>query len=137
MNAIIAALHSSKIGGNPVSKIKIAIAGAGNCAASLVQGIEYYRSIVNGKKKKNEYLGLMNYDLGGYFPEDIEIVAAFDIDKRKVGETLDTALTAKPNCILPLQGDIPKSKVRDGPGAGRVFRAHERIPGGPYFYHRQ
>ena len=112
MNAIIAALHSSKIGGNPVSKIKIAIAGAGNCAASLVQGIEYYRSIVNGKKKKNEYLGLMNYDLGGYFPEDIEIVAAFDIDKRKVGETLDTALTAKPNCILPLQGDIPKSKVR-------------------------
>ncbi len=95
-----------------VSKIKIAIAGAGNCAASLVQGIEYYRSIVNAKKKKVEYLGLMNYDLGGYFPEDIEIVAAFDIDQRKVGETLNVALTAKPNCILPLQGDIPKSKVR-------------------------
>lgn len=95
-----------------MGKIKIAIAGAGNCAASLVQGIEYYRSIVNLKKKKAEYLGLMNYDLGGYFPEDIEIVAAFDIDKRKVGETLDTALNAKPNCILPLQGDIPKSKVR-------------------------
>ena len=95
-----------------MGKIKIAIVGAGNCAASLVQGIEYYRSIVNLKKKKAEYLGLMNYDLGGYFPEDIEIVAAFDIDKRKVGETLDTALTAKPNCILPLQGDIPKSKVR-------------------------
>lgn len=100
------------MGGKSMSKIKIAIAGAGNCAASLVQGIEYYSSLTNGKKKQAEYLGLMNYDLGGYFPEDIEIVAAFDIDKRKVGETLDTALTAKPNCILPLTGEIPKSKVR-------------------------
>ncbi len=94
-----------------MGKIKIAIAGAGNCAASLVQGLEHYRISTNGKKKQ-EYLGLMNYDLGGYLPEDIEIVAAFDIDKRKVGERLDVALTAKPNCILPLFAEIPKSKVR-------------------------
>jgi len=99
-----------------MSKIKIAIAGVGNCAASLVQGIEYYRakkSNGNGNGKNHEEdFGLMNYDLGGFYPEDIEIVAAFDIDKRKVGERFDVALTAKPNCILPLFTDIPKSKVK-------------------------
>ena len=94
-----------------MSKIKVAIAGVGNCAASLIQGIEYYRSETNGKKK-HEHLGLMNYDLGGYLPEDIEIVAAFDIDKRKVGERFDVALNAKPNCVLPLFTNVPKSKVR-------------------------
>ena len=93
------------------NKIKIAIAGVGNCAASLIQGLEYYRSGTNGKKKE-DHLGLMNYDLGGYMPEDIEVVAAFDIDKRKVGERFDTALNAKPNCVLPLFTDVPKSKVR-------------------------
>ncbi len=95
-----------------MGKIKIAIAGVGNCAASLIQGIEYYRSLSNGKKVKEEHLGLMNYDVGGYFPEDIEVVAAFDIDKRKVGERFDTALEAKPNCVLPLYTQIPKSKIR-------------------------
>lgn len=94
-----------------MGKIKIAIAGVGNCAASLIQGLEYYRSNTNGKKQE-EHLGLMNYDMGGYFPEDIEVVAAFDIDKRKVGERFDAALSAKPNCVLPLYTDIPKSKVR-------------------------
>lgn len=95
-----------------MGKIKIAIAGAGNCAASLIQGIEYYRTGTNGKKKLAEHLGLMNYDLGGFLPEDIEVVAAFDIDKRKVGERFDEALNAKPNCILPLYTNIPKSKVK-------------------------
>jgi myo-inositol-1-phosphate synthase len=94
-----------------MGKIKVAIAGVGNCAASLIQGIEYYRSATNGKKKQ-EHLGLMNYDLGGYLPEDIEIVAAFDIDKRKVGERFDAALNAKPNCVLPLFTEIPKSKIK-------------------------
>lgn len=94
-----------------MGKIKIAIAGAGNCAASLIEGLEHYRSLTNGKKKNSEYLGLMNYDMGGYYPEDVEVVAAFDIDKRKVGERLDIALRAKPNCILPLYGRLPKSKV--------------------------
>lgn len=92
-------------------KIKIAIAGVGNCAASLVQGIEYYRSSTNGRKQE-EHLGLMNYDLSGYFPEDIEVVAAFDIDKRKVGQRFDLALNAKPNCVLPLYTNIPKSRIR-------------------------
>lgn len=97
-----------------MGKIKIAIVGVGNCAASLIQGIEYYRTVVNsnGKNKHEDYLGLMNYDIGGFFPEDIEVVAAFDIDQRKVGERFDTALNAKPNCVLPLFTDIPKSKVK-------------------------
>ena len=94
-----------------MGKIRVAIAGVGNCAASLIQGIEYYRSLANGKKA-DEHMGLMNYDIGGYFPEDIEIVAAFDVDKRKVGERFDVALNAKPNCVLPLFTDIPKSKIR-------------------------
>jgi len=97
-----------------MGKIKIAIAGVGNCAASLVQGIEYYRSLSNQKTAKNkpiDLMGLMNYDMGGYFPQDIEVVAAFDIDERKVGERLDVALNAKPNCVWSI-GPIPKSKVR-------------------------
>jgi len=99
-------------GRHSMGKIKIAIAGVGNCAASLIQGIEYYRSHANGGIKEEEHLGLMNYDLGGFKPEDIEVVAAFDIDKRKVGERFDVALNAKPNCVLPLFTDIPKSKVK-------------------------
>lgn len=98
-----------------MGKIKIAIAGCGNCAASLLQGIEYYRRLadekLSSKKKEVECLGLMNYDMAGYLPHEIEVVAAFDIDKRKVGERLDVALNAKPNCVLPLC-DIPRSKVR-------------------------
>jgi myo-inositol-1-phosphate synthase len=91
-----------------LGKIKIAIVGVGNCASSLIQGIEYYRQ--NGKAKE-ENMGLMNYDLGGYFPEDIEVVAAFDIDKRKVGFRFDEALKAKPNCTMTLWDHTPKSKV--------------------------
>ncbi|MFA6599541.1 MAG: inositol-3-phosphate synthase [Candidatus Omnitrophota bacterium] len=95
-----------------MGKIRVAIAGVGNCCASLIQGIEYYRSLLNDEQKHGEHMGLMNYDIGGYFPEDIEVVAAFDVDKRKVGERFDEALNAKPNCVLPLFTDIPKSKVR-------------------------
>jgi len=92
-------------------KIKVAIVGVGNCCASLMQGLEYYKQ--NGKVKQEEHLGLMNYDIGGYTPEDIQVVAAFDIDKRKVGERFDVALKAKPNCTLPLQtqNGIPRSRV--------------------------
>ncbi|MDD5217150.1 MAG: inositol-3-phosphate synthase [Candidatus Omnitrophica bacterium] len=98
------------------NKIKIAIVGAGNCATSLIQGIEYYRTEGNGKKVE-DHLGLMNYDMGGYLPSDIEVVAAFDIDQRKVGERLDTALNAKPNCVYPLYTELPKNKVRVEMGA--------------------
>ncbi len=85
-------------------KIKIAIVGVGNCCASLLQGIDYYRH----GKGKDEPLGLMNYNLGGYHPEDIEVVAAFDIDERKVGKRVDQAISALPNCVYPIKDNISK-----------------------------
>jgi myo-inositol-1-phosphate synthase len=85
--------------------IKIAIAGIGNCASSLLQGIEYYRN------EPKEGLGLMHRDLEGYGPEDIEIVAAFDIDVRKVGRPLHEAIFAPPNNTKPIWKDIPSYGV--------------------------
>ena len=80
--------------------IRIGIVGVGNCASSLIQGIEYYRAHAeNGHK---ETIGLMNYELGGYTPADILPVCAFDIDKRKVGRPLKEALFASPNCTKPI-----------------------------------
>ena len=63
-----------------MSKIKIAIAGVGNCASSLVQGIHYYKD-----KNPKDVIGLMHWEIGGYKPGDMQVVAAFDIDRRKVG----------------------------------------------------
>jgi len=63
-----------------MSKIKIAIIGIGNCASSLIQGIHYYRG-----KNEQDAIGLMHWEIGGYKPTDIDVVAAFDIDQRKVG----------------------------------------------------
>lgn len=79
-----------------MGKIRIAIAGLGNCASSLIQGIDYYRSLSNDSPDKS--LGLMHYDIGGYLPGDIEVAAAFDIDVRKVNKPLKEAVFAKPNC---------------------------------------
>ena len=87
-------------------KIKIAIAGVGNCASSLIQGIEFYRN--GNSKNRKEHIGLMHYDLGGYKPEDIEVVAAFDIDKRKVGKPLNEAVFSDPNCTTVFCKDIKK-----------------------------
>lgn len=92
-----------------MSKIRIAIAGVGNCASSLVQGIEYYKSL--GKGTGDVALGLMHYDLGGYLPGDIEVVAAFDIDKRKVNNPLKSALFAKPNCTKVFYPQLPDFPV--------------------------
>lgn len=61
-------------------KVRVAIVGAGNCASSLVQGIYYY----SDEDKVRQAAGLMSPDIGGYRPGDIEIVAAFDVDARKV-----------------------------------------------------
>src|SRR3546814_15029056 len=73
--------------------IKVAIVGVGNCASSLVQGVAHY---ANGGA--NEAIGLLHWDLGGYRPRDIEIVAAWDIDRRKVGRDVAEAIFARPNC---------------------------------------
>ena len=75
-----------------MSNINIAIIGVGNCASSLVQGLSYYR---NGA---NDTIGLMHLDVGGYRPSDIRVVAAWDVDRRKVGKDVAEAIFAKRNC---------------------------------------
>ena len=87
--------------------IKIAITGLGNCASSLIQGIQYYKN-----KGEKDAIGLMHYSIGGYKPSDIEIVAAFDIDKRKVGKDISDAIFQLPNCTAIFCKDIPKTNVK-------------------------
>src|SRR3954468_5779596 len=93
-----------------MKKIKVAIIGVGNCASSLVQGIEFYRKN-NGSKRPIDALGLMNYEIGGYRPQDIEIVCAFDIDKRKVGLQLKKAIFQAPNCTQFITNHLPQPNV--------------------------
>jgi myo-inositol-1-phosphate synthase len=95
--------------------IRIAIVGIGNCASSLVQGLDYYG------EGSNDHVGLMHYEVGGYRPGDIKVVAAWDVDSRKVGRDVAEAVFAKPNCTavfaanLPATGTIVKmGKVLDG-----------------------
>ncbi|MBW2432349.1 MAG: inositol-3-phosphate synthase [Deltaproteobacteria bacterium] len=87
-------------------KIKIAIAGLGNCASSLVQGLYYYRD-----KGPDDAVGLMHWEIGGYTPADIEVVAAFDIDKRKVGQDVNSAIFSDPNCTQVFCDHLPASGV--------------------------
>ncbi|UZK65006.1 inositol-3-phosphate synthase [Sphingomonas sp. M1-B02] len=75
-----------------MTSINIALVGVGNCASSLVQGLSHYRD------GANQTIGLMHWDLGGYRPSDIQVVAAWDVDKRKVGKDVAEAIFAKPNC---------------------------------------
>ncbi len=95
-------------------KIKIAIAGLGNCASSLIQGLEYYKNV-----STNDELvpGLMHNIIGDYKISDIEVVAVFDIDKRKIGKDFTEAIFEKPNNTIVFCGNIPKSgvKVQMGP----------------------
>ncbi|MBW1895274.1 MAG: inositol-3-phosphate synthase [Deltaproteobacteria bacterium] len=90
-----------------MSKIKVAVVGIGNCASSLIQGINYYRG-----KSEDDAIGLMHWEIGGYIPEDIEVVAAFDIDKRKIGLDVNEAIFSKPNCTTVFREDIPQSGVK-------------------------
>ena len=87
-------------------KIKVAIAGVGNCASSLVQGVQYYRD-----REGDELEGVMQHSIGGYRCGDIEFVAAFDVDRRKVGHPLEEAIFAKPNCTRIFQSALPVSNV--------------------------
>ncbi len=90
-----------------MSKIKIAIAGIGNCASSLIQGLYFYTPERVGDTK--QVPGLMHWEVGGYRPSDIQVVAAFDVDKRKVGKDVNEAIFEKPNCTTVFHGDLPKS----------------------------
>jgi myo-inositol-1-phosphate synthase len=99
-----------------LKKIKLAIAGLGNCASSLMQGIEYYKHV-----DEKDCIGLMHYDIDGYRPGDIDVVVAFDIDARKVGQDVAEAIFALPNCTkvfypnVPLKGvEVKMGPVLDG-----------------------
>lgn len=85
-----------------MGKIRIAIAGIGNCASSLIQGVEYYK-----KRPASQTAGFMHWDIGGYRPGDVAVVAAFDIDKRKVGKDIAEAIFQPPNCTTVFCPDIP------------------------------
>jgi len=89
-----------------MGKIKIAVAGIGNCASSLIQGTAYYGS-TNGR----DIVGLMHWDIGGYKPGDIEVVAAFDIDRRKVGKDVADAIFQLPNCTAVFCREVPRAGV--------------------------
>jgi myo-inositol-1-phosphate synthase len=98
-----------------MSSINIALVGVGNCTSSLVQGLSYYR------EGANDTVGLMHWDLGGYRPSDIQVVAAWDVDKRKVGKDVAEAIFAKPNCTAIFSENVPSTgtvvrmgKILDG-----------------------
>ncbi len=101
-----------------MEKIKVAIAGVGNCASSLIQGIEYYKDAEAG----DFVPGLMHVDFGGYHIRDFEFVTAFDVNTDKVGKDLSEAIFTKPNCTIKFS-DVPhlgvevqRAPVMDGIG---------------------
>jgi myo-inositol-1-phosphate synthase len=113
-----------------VGKINVAIIGVGNCASSLVQGVHYYKDA-----KENEFVpGIMHVNLGGYHIRDINFVAAFDIDKNKVGKDLAEAIFTKPNNTYKFT-DVPATgiKVQRGmthDGLGKYLsQVIEKAPG--------
>jgi len=90
--------------------IRVAVAGVGNCASSLIQGVVHYRRRAE-EDGRAETLGLMHETVGGYRPGDLAFVAAFDIDRRKVGRPLEEAVFAPPNCTQTITDDLPASGV--------------------------
>ncbi len=104
-------------------KVRVAIAGVGNCASSLVQGIEYYKNAEQG----DTVPGLMHVELGGYHVRDIEFVAAFDVDAEKVGLDLGKAILAGQNNTIMFCNNVPEAgvPVLRGPtfdGLGKYYR---------------
>src|ERR687897_403569 len=93
--------------GRAKDKVRVAIIGVGNCANSLLQGVEYYKDA----KPEDTVPGLMHVDLGGYHISDIEFTAAFDVVKGKVGVDLADAIWAKPNDPIRF-ADVPKTGVK-------------------------
>jgi len=111
-------------------KVRVAIIGVGNCASSFVQGIHYYQDA----PVDTQVPGLMHVNLGGYHVGDIEIVAAFDIDKNKVGKDVAEAIFAPPNNTykftdVPLTGvKVHRGMTHDGLGK-YLSKIIEKAPG--------
>jgi myo-inositol-1-phosphate synthase len=113
-----------------LGKVNVAIVGVGNCASSLVQGVHYYKNA-----KENEFIpGLMHVNLGGYHISDINFVAAFDIDKNKVGKDISQAIFTPPNntfkfCEVPATGvKVQRGMTHDGLGL-YLSQIIEKAPG--------
>ena len=111
-----------------MAKIRVAIAGVGNCASALVQGLHYY-------SKRGPDEGLTYWDVGGYTPKDIEFVAAFDVNSKKVGKDLSQAILQPPNNTVKIT-DVPKLDVRvkKGPvldGIGKYLKEVVSVSGQP------
>ena len=110
-------------------KIRVAIAGVGNCASALVQGIQYYVS------NKNDPIGLTAYNIGGFEPGDIEFVAAFDVVDSKVDRDLSEALFSIPNNTPKIYNveklDVPVRKAEVLDGVGRHLSEKVRISDKP------
>jgi len=93
-----------------LGEIRVAIAGLGSCASALVQGVEYYRH-----QKEGDIPGLMHVNFGGYYIDDIEFVAAFDVNSLKIGKDISEAIFADPNCCAEFC-DVPHMGVEVLPG---------------------
>jgi myo-inositol-1-phosphate synthase len=93
-----------------LSKIRVAIAGLGGCASALIQGVEFYRD-----QKEGEIPGLMHVNFGGYFIEDIEFVAAFEVNSLKIGKDISEAIFEDPNLCVKF-ADVPSAGVAVLPG---------------------
>src|SRR5437762_5133577 len=106
-----------------MGSVRVAIVGVGNCASSLVQGVEYYRDA----DAADRVPGLMHVVFGDYHVSDIEFVAAFDVDAKKVGRDLAEAIVASENNTIKIC-DVPPTgvTVQRGPtfdGLGEYYRA--------------
>jgi myo-inositol-1-phosphate synthase len=126
----MASTNGSKNGKRAQDKVRVAIIGVGNCANSLLQGVEYYKDA----KPEDTVPGLMHVDLGGYHISDIEFTAAFDVVKGKVGVDLADAIWAKPNDTIKFS-EVPKTGVKvargmthDGLGK-YISQVVEKAPG--------
>jgi myo-inositol-1-phosphate synthase len=105
--------------------LRLAIAGVGNCASALLQGLAYYRTHDPARTA-----GLLHPDIGGYGLEHLRPVAAFDVDARKVGRPLEEAIFAAPNCTAIFQEKLPASgvSVQMGPVLDGVAEHMARHP---------
>ncbi len=88
-------------------EVRVAIAGVGNCASALIQGVEYYRNV----KQETKVPGLMHVNFGGYHIRDIKFVAAFEVNKQKIGKDLSRAIFTAPNCCAKF-AEVPETGVK-------------------------
>jgi len=94
------------MGAVPANRVRVAIVGVGNCASSLVQGLEYYKNAADDARVP----GLMHVRFGDYHVSDVEVVAAFDVDAKKVGLDLSEAISASENNTIKF-ADVPPTGV--------------------------